>query len=141
MLNPLYQNTGFLLSMVAAQATKIYEDAVAEMGLNPLHIGLLEIVAAQQPIVQSRIAEQLAIFKPVIVTLVNELEAKSLVQRQPHPTDKRAFEIHLQPKGAQILAKIHQASATIMAEFLSTLNDSEQKQFHASLIKLSRQKN
>ena len=138
MPNPLNQNTGFLLASIAAQAAKTYQTAMAELGFHPHHIGVLELVAAQQPIVQSRIAEQLNIFKPVIVTLVNELEAKGLLKRHPHPTDKRAFEIHLLPKGAKTLAKIRQTSATTLAQFLSPLSKTEQQQFHASLSKLSK---
>ena len=140
MPNPLYQNTGFLLSWVAAQAAKTYENAMANLGFHPHHIGVLELVAAQQPIVQSRIAEQLDIFKPVIVTLINELEAKGLVQRQPHPTDKRAVQIHLLPKGKHTLADIRQASDNILTQFLSPLSEAEQQQFHTSLTKLSKQK-
>lgn len=133
----LAQNTGFLLSWVAASAATSYENALAGLGFCAHHVGILEIVSRQQPIVQSRIGEQLNIFKPIIVTLVNELEAKSLVERRPHPTDKRAVQLHLLPKGNQALAEIHHISQQTLAEFLSPLSLDEQQIFQNHLQKLS----
>lgn len=135
--NNLSKNTGFLLSWVAAQATNHYETTLQQLGFSAHHVGVLELVNAQQPIIQSRIAEQLDIFKPIIVTLVNELEAKGLVKRRPHPQDKRALEIHLLPKGAKTLDQIRQASTASLAQFLAPLSTAEQQSFHQSLEKLA----
>lgn len=144
MSNPpahLTQNTGFLLSWVATQAAKTYDDALKKLGFTAHHVGVLELVAAQQPIVQSRIGEQLIIFKPIIVTLVNELEAKNLVERRPHPTDKRALEIHLLPKGQQTITKIRKTSTDTLAKFLSPLSKTQQQDFHKFLEKLANDPN
>lgn len=133
----LANNTGFLLSWVAANAAKTYEVALTKLGFTAHHVGVLEIVSRQQPIVQSRIGEQLDIFKPIIVTLVNELEAKNLLERRPHPTDKRAVQLHLLPKGKQALADIHHISQQTLAEFLSPLSPEEQQSFQNHLKKLA----
>lgn len=133
----LANNTGFLLSWVATNAAKTYEAALIKLGFTAHHVGVLEIVSRQQPIVQSRIGEQLDIFKPIVVTLVNELEAKRLLERRPHPTDKRAVQLHLLPKGKQALADIHHISQQTLAEFLSPLSAEEQQSFQNHLKKLA----
>ncbi|MDP4511385.1 MarR family transcriptional regulator [Nonomuraea sp. G32] len=53
------------------------------------------------PLVQARLSERLSVFKPVVVTLVNELEAMGLAERRPHPRDRRAVQVHLLPAGVQ----------------------------------------
>lgn len=41
---------------------------------------------------QARLSERLDVLQPVMMTLINELEAMCLVQRRPHPSDRRAVE-------------------------------------------------
>lgn len=133
-------HTGFLLSWVAQAATNAYEQALQKFDLSAHHVGVLELLAAQQPVVQSRIGEQLDIFKPVMVRLINELEARGLVKRYPHPTDKRALEIHLLAKGEAMLAQIRLASTKADNAFFAALSLQERMQFDACLAKLSIQK-
>ncbi len=68
------------------------------------------------PQVQARLSEQLEVFQPVMVTLVNELEAAGLVRRAPHPDDRRAVDVHLEPAGAERLAQAGAALAAVTEE-------------------------
>lgn len=136
-INPLMHNIGFLLSWVAEASQQHYEAALKTLNLTPHHVGVLELVQLQQPVVQSRISEQLNIFKPVMVTLINELENKGYVQRQPHPSDKRAVQIHMLKKGNQCLLKIRQTSQQASQQFFVGLSATEQKTFHEMLLKIA----
>lgn len=126
----LKHNTGFLLSCVVAVSAQHYETTLKAVNFNPHHVGVLELV-------QARISEQLGIFKPIIVKFINELEAKEFVQRRPHPTDKRAVEIHLLPKGADCLKQIRSVSQQATKQFFGALSKTERQQFHNMLTKIA----
>ncbi|MFB4281793.1 MULTISPECIES: MarR family winged helix-turn-helix transcriptional regulator [unclassified Nonomuraea] len=132
----LARSTGFLLSWVAARAGEQYEEALSEMGLKALHLGVLTQLQSG-PLVQSRLSERLSVFKPVMVTLVNELEAMGLAERRPHPRDRRAVEVHLLPAGVRKIRHAEQVSERISGEFFGPLTPQERQTLHALLAKLA----
>lgn len=87
--------------------------------------------------VQARLSERLHVFKPVMVTLVNELEGMGLVRRRPHPTDRRAVEVHLLPAGARRIREAERVGEEASAAFFAALTDQERRTFHDRLAKLA----
>jgi DNA-binding MarR family transcriptional regulator len=128
--------TGFLLSWVAASSSEHYTNALSTVGLKAHHLGVLTLLR-DGPLVQARLSERLGVFKPVMVTLVNELEAMDLVRRQPHPTDKRALEVHLLPAGQRRIEEAEAVSERASAEFFAPLSPSERRDLHTLLAKLA----
>ena len=112
--------TGFVLSYVSAHATRAYARAVAAIGLTPVGVGVLEILASG-PLKQAELSSRLEVFQPTMVGLINELEGAGLVERRPHPTDRRAFEVHLTPAGHAKLADAQTVSARVDAEVFGAL--------------------
>jgi DNA-binding MarR family transcriptional regulator len=128
--------TGFLLSWVAASGGAHYGRALASLGLKAQHLGVL-VLLEEGPLVQARLSERLGVFKPVMVTLVNELEAMRLVERRAHPRDKRAVEVHLLPAGARRIREAERVSERASDEFFSPLTPRERQTFHDLLAKLA----
>ncbi len=93
--------TGFMLAWIADLGGQEYAQALATIGIQPQHLAILTLLEAEGPLVQARIGERLSLVKHTIVTLLNELEAWGLAERRPHPTDKRAFLIHITSDGQQ----------------------------------------
>jgi DNA-binding MarR family transcriptional regulator len=54
---------------------------------------------AKQPQTLSALAEQLAADRPYVTLIVDDLEARGLVQRMPHPEDRRAKLVQLTVAG------------------------------------------
>lgn len=133
----LLQWPGFLLAWVAEMAGDGYARALAPLGIKPQHLGILTLLASEGAMVQARIGDRLTIVKPVIVGLINELEARRFVERRPHPTDRRSFEIHLLPLGRQCIQDAEAASKAVTATFFSTLTRDELKLFNQFLRRLA----
>ncbi|WP_228637543.1 MarR family winged helix-turn-helix transcriptional regulator [Microtetraspora sp. AC03309] len=129
--------TGFLLSWVAAHAREAYEHVVAQVGLKPQHLGVLTQIQ-HGPMIQSRLSDRLRVFKPVMVTLVNELEAMGLAQRRPHPSDRRAVEVHILPAGLEKVREVDRLSEDASGEFFGPLTPEERKTLHSLLAKLAK---
>ncbi len=130
--------TGFLLAWVAGIAEQSYTQALAGIGLKPLQLGVLSLLLDGGPTVQARLSERLGVFKPVMVTLINELEAMGLVQRRPHPSDRRAVEVHLLGAGVERIEQAELVSERATAQFLTELTAQERQNFHELLAKLAR---
>ncbi|WP_205314771.1 MarR family winged helix-turn-helix transcriptional regulator [Nonomuraea lactucae] len=129
--------TGFLLNWVAAHAHEAYEQVVAQVGLKPQHLGVL-IQIQQGPMIQARLSDRLKVFKPVMVTLVNELEAMGLAERRPHAGDRRAVEVHILPAGLDKVREVERLSDQASADFFSPLDSTEQQTLHGLLTKLAK---
>ncbi|POM23040.1 Multidrug resistance operon repressor [Actinomadura rubteroloni] len=129
-------STGFLLAWVSAQAGERYGAALAAEGLNAHHVGVLTLLTGG-PMPQSRLSERLGVFKPAMVGILRDLEGMGLVQRSPHPTDRRALEVHLLPEGRRRVQAIEAVNQRVTDEFFSPLTAGERDVFHRLLTKLA----
>jgi DNA-binding MarR family transcriptional regulator len=130
--------TGFLLAWVAARAGEHYGRALSSVELKANHLGVL-VLLQDEPVVQSRLSERLGVFKPVMVSLVNDLEGMGLVRRMPHPTDRRAVRVQLLPAGEQRIRIAEEVSRRASDEFFAPLTVGERRTFHRLLAKLADQ--
>lgn len=133
----LVRSTGFMLAVVADAATRDYSAALQKIGISPHHLGILTLLQAEGPLVQARLGDRLQIVKPAIVGLVNELERMGLVERRTHPTDGRAFEVHLLEQGRRRIEEAASVSKTATAAFFGVLTRAEQKTFWSLLSRLA----
>lgn len=131
----LTDSTGFLLSWVANHASEAFASALAEVGLTAHQLGVLTLLT-DGPQKQARLSEQLEVFQPVMVTLINELETAGLVHRAPHPQDRRALEIHLEPAGADRLARAGIALARATEQIFGGLSADDRAHLHRILLQL-----
>src|SRR5262245_65469690 len=90
----------FLLAQVGAHAAAQFAERLAPLGLVPPHAGILwNLHRSAEPLSQQQLASVLKTHPSRIVALVDELEAKGLVERQPNPDDRRTYELYLTDKG------------------------------------------
>jgi MarR family transcriptional regulator, lower aerobic nicotinate degradation pathway regulator len=129
-------NPAFLLSWVARSAERRFHRTVEEHGLTPHQLGVLSALRGG-PLVQSRISERLDIFKPAMVAIVNQLEAKGLVERRPHPSDRRALEVHLLPAADGLLDAVDADLADLADELFAPLSADERAVMHAALRRIA----
>lgn len=128
---------GFALSWAAEEASQFYTSALVPLGITARHLGILTLLEAEGPLVQARIAERLHVVKPALVALLNELEAKGLVARRAHPTDKRAFAVHLLDAGRERIRRAEAVSRTATDAFFGVLSADERRLLHELLLRLA----
>ncbi len=74
---------------------------------------------AAQPMSMGELAERLRIERPNATVLVDDLEARGLVRRRPHPTDRRAKIVEATAKGSRAAARAEE----ILSEPPPSLSD------------------
>lgn len=94
----------FLLSQVGIHAARRFAERLAEIDLQPPQFRVLNVVDAAEGQSQQAIAEAIQAPPSRMVALVDELEERGLVERRPHPRDRRVRALHLTPEGRRVLA-------------------------------------
>lgn len=129
--------TGFVLHWVADLGEQFFTKTVAPLGLRPNQVVILQLLASVGPLVQARLSDKLRVDKATMVSLLNELESQGLIERQPHPGDRRAFEVHLLDAGLQRLQEAENVSIAATKHFFGALTEEEQQTLHNLLSRLA----
>ncbi len=133
----LTKHTGFLLSRVGMVAAKQFSERIEELGLNPRMWGALNVLDAEGAITQHALGKCTGIDPSSMVSTIDELEKNGLVERQPHPTDRRAHALHITSKGQETLKRGRQLARGAQEDLLSPLSADERKQLHELLLRIA----
>jgi MarR family transcriptional regulator for hemolysin len=63
-----------------------------------------------------------------MVSLIDDLETSGLAKRRPHPTDRRAREVAITPKGRRALERGRRLAMQVEDEVLGGLTAAERRQ-------------
>jgi DNA-binding MarR family transcriptional regulator len=125
-------DTSYLESLVgynARRATLVIVDAflkhMAVYDLRPVDFSVLSLIAHNPGITSRQLCSALNIQPPNLVGMVNTLEKRELVTRQPHPRDGRAVGLHLTPSGKKMMRNAEQTAARIEDGAASRLSAAE----------------
>jgi DNA-binding MarR family transcriptional regulator len=99
------QAVGFLLSQLGFETARRFGVLMAEVELEPRQFALMRAIAAEEGRSQNEVAESLHIPPSSMVGVIDHLEARGLVERRPHRTDRRSRVLHLTAKGKKVLAR------------------------------------
>lgn len=104
--------------------------------LPPRVFSALSLVAENPGMKQTDVARLLGIERSGLVAIVDGLEARGLVERRPHPTDRRIQELQPTPEGQAVYRRALEAVAEHEVSFLSMLSDKEQETLLGLLRKI-----
>ena len=88
---------------------------------------------AGEPLPGHVIAERLLVSSASMTSLIDTLERRGLVERHPHPTDRRKVLIHLTPDAQRIVDQQLPAIHAVIAQAISTLPESDREHLLSSL--------
>src|SRR5215470_463609 len=98
----------------------------ARFGLSPVQCHVLHLIEPGQPIPMSRLAETLSCDASNVTGLVDRLEARGLVRRQPSAADRRVKVLELTAAGARLRSTVFDRM-TKPPESLERLSADEQR--------------
>jgi DNA-binding MarR family transcriptional regulator len=120
-----FRAVGFLLSSLGHAVAAQFSARLAPLELEPRQFALLRRVASQEGGSQQAMGERLGIPPSRMVALVDELEARELLERRPSPSDRRAHALHLSPAGRRLLARATKLAAAFETELTQDLDATE----------------
>jgi DNA-binding MarR family transcriptional regulator len=129
----------FLLAQLGAHATARYAERVATLDLSPAHTGALRRIAVEPGQSQQALAGQLGVVPSKIVSLVDDLESRDLLERRRNPADRRNYQLHLTEQGGKALAQIREIAQAHERDITSGLTAEEHQELIALLNKVAQQ--
>ena len=98
----------------------------SEFELSPAQCHVLHLIEPDRLIPMGRLAQALACDASNVTGLVDRLESRGLVRRQPSPEDRRVKALELTPAGARLRSKVLER-LTKPPESLGRLSADEQR--------------
>lgn len=127
-------NSGFLESLVGYNLRRallaVTPSIVTAMGsyeLGMASFSVLSLIHYNPGVTSRQLATSLSIQPPNLVGIVDDLEQRGLIERQPHPRDRRATGLHLRPDGAKLMRKAERAVRKAEQTSAAVLSEREQQ--------------
>jgi DNA-binding MarR family transcriptional regulator len=109
-VSPEAVDTRFLRTLVGYNARRaalvIIESFVREMavhGFRPVDFSVMSVIKDNPGVTSRQLCAELNIQPPNLVGMVQTLEKRGLIERQAHPSDKRATGLHPTPAGLELM--------------------------------------
>jgi DNA-binding MarR family transcriptional regulator len=96
----------FLLAQLGAHAASQFAERLSVLELTPADAGILRLLRTAVGISQQELSGRLQIHPSRLVAILDNLEKRQLVERQPNPGDRRLYSLHLTRDGGEILQQI-----------------------------------
>ena len=125
-------DTGFLEGLLGYNARRaalavieVFLERMAPYGLKPVDFSVLSLVTHNPGITSRQLCSALGILPPNLVGMVNALEKRELLVREPHPRDGRAMGLHLTAAGQKLMRDAEKTAAALESEVASRLTPGE----------------
>jgi DNA-binding MarR family transcriptional regulator len=128
---------GYHLRRAQTAVFKHFAQAVgAEEDVTPGLFGMLQVIAANPGLCQSRLAEAMGVDRSTIVSVLHHLEGRGLVERRPSPEDRRSHALHLTRQGGPALRRMERLVLRHEEEVAGALSSAERRTLMRLLARL-----
>jgi DNA-binding MarR family transcriptional regulator len=130
------RSVAFLLSQLGFAASRRFAAALAPLAIHPPEFLLLRFVASTEGQSQQALAERLGVPASRMVSLVDHLEERGLLERRPDAHDRRIRALHPTAKGRRVLQQAVEVAAKHEAQVCAGLSERDHDQLIGLLLKL-----
>jgi DNA-binding MarR family transcriptional regulator len=131
--DPVSEFAGQLLFRLWRASHTCTAEALESLGLTTALFALLNVLGTRDGAIQQELGSAMGIDPSTMVSLIDQLEAAGLAKRRPRPTDRRAREVVITPRGRRVLKQARQLTRQVEDDVLRGLNDAERRQLLALL--------
>lgn len=128
-------DVGLLLARLHAAGSVLNNNALADYGLRERSFSVLTLACSALEPTQRELAEFLSLDPSQVVSLIDDLERRGLVERTTGKQDRRVKIIGSTAEGRRVHAKARAALSACEQEQLTSLTDDEAVQLKALLRK------
>ena len=122
---------GHLIRRLNQISTQVFASRVQGAGfdLTPVQFAAMDAIASNPGIDQAGVAALIAYDRATIGGVIDRLEQKGYVLRTVRKDDRRARELRLSSRGAQVFDEILPLVTALQADILPGLDDAERRRF------------
>lgn len=129
---------GFLLAKSYQRGYALFKAPLKKYHLTPKQFSLLAFLWKQDGLSQVELSEKCQIDRTTIGGLVDRLQEQGFVRREPHPEDRRAFQIRLTDRGKALEKALLPIARQVTDTFTAGLSSEETETLRQLLKKLRR---
>jgi DNA-binding MarR family transcriptional regulator len=96
---------GFALSQLGFEVARRFRLLMDELSLDPRQFAVLRVIGLAAGQAQNEVAELLHVPPSSMVAAIDQFEQRGLVERRPHPSDRRARTLYLTAEGRDMLGR------------------------------------
>jgi DNA-binding MarR family transcriptional regulator len=108
-------------------------EALESLGLTTALFALLNVLGTREGAIQQELGLAMGIDPSTMVSLIDQLETVGLAKRRPRPTDRRAREVLITPKGRRVLEQARRLAMRVEDDVLRGLSPTERRRMLALL--------
>lgn len=131
-LDPLPGLIGYQVRLAQIAVFRDFDATVGELNVTPGLFGVLVIIDNNPGVTQNALAKATHLDRSTMVTVIDNLERRELVERRPAASDRRVNTLVLTAKGSKLLKKLKGLVAEHEKRLCGNLSAKEQ----ATLVKL-----
>lgn len=128
----------FQLIDVARAMRTHFDQRAREHGMTRAQWGVLLRLERQEGMMQAEMAEALEVQPISLARLIDRLCDQKLVERRPHPSDRRANRLYLTAKGRATLAQLVPLGREVSGEVLESFTEKETTELLEKLLRIKR---
>jgi DNA-binding MarR family transcriptional regulator len=118
---------GYNARRAALAVIEVFLERMAIYNLRPVDFSVLSLIAHNPGITSRQLCSTLGILPPNLVGMINALEKRELIERQPHPRDGRAMGLHLTTGGQKLMRDAERTAAELESDVAARLSAGETK--------------
>ncbi len=130
-------SVGFTLSQLGLETARQFSEVVGPLGLEPRHFAVLHAVYGDEGNSQQTVGDRLTIPASTMVAIVDYLEGEGLLERRPHPSDRRTRALYLTEEGVVLLGQARAAAMRQESLICEGLDEQERSQLLSLLARVS----
>jgi DNA-binding MarR family transcriptional regulator len=116
---------GYNARRAAPAVISVFLQRMATFGLKPVDFSVLTLIAHNPGVTSRQLCAALDILPPNLVGMIKSLDARGLIVRRPHPTDRRAQGLHLSPAGKRLQREAQATATELERDVASPLSAAE----------------
>jgi DNA-binding MarR family transcriptional regulator len=127
---------GYNARRAALSIIELFLERLAPYGLKPVDFSVMSTIGHNPGVTSRQLCATLNLLPPNLVGLIQSLESRGLIERQPHPHDGRAVGLHATPKGLALMQQAEQTASDLELEKTAKLTAAERQTLLALLQKI-----
>ncbi|GGO03674.1 MarR family winged helix-turn-helix transcriptional regulator [Microbispora bryophytorum] len=125
-----------LLSLAATHSDRLVNEGLAAADARKWHYAVLATLEESGPASQAELSRRTGIYRSDLVSVINELTDRGLVERAPDPADRRRNVITMTERGRARFARLDTLITELEDEVLAPLGPAERDQLARLLTRL-----
>jgi DNA-binding MarR family transcriptional regulator len=120
----------------ARQIRCLYDERFACLELNLSQASLLAYVNEFGANTQTALAERMGLGRAATGTVIDQLEARHLLERTPDPEDRRVWLIAITEAGKELVAKVSAIDGVVRDQLRTGISRAERQQLASVLVRI-----